>query len=74
MGKTQDFLVRNLSAIEFHGLNKIERGTDENIIALLTGCSLEQAKIEDEDSGCELIWTDFEERGYVTLHSEVRYI
>jgi hypothetical protein len=70
MKKTHDYLVRNLSAIEFHGLNKIGRGTDDNLIALLTGCLLYQPKRVDPD--CELIWTDFENKGYVTLHSEVR--
>jgi len=75
--KTRDFLLHNLSAIEFTGLNKVGRGTIENLIPMLSGCSFsewEKLFLENQSEiKCQLIWNKFEKMGYRTVVSEDLY-
>jgi len=66
--KTRDYLLNELGAIEFFGLNKVGRGTMENLIPMTSGCSFisEATGFPSANEECHLIWENFASRGYRT--------
>ncbi|ESO85923.1 hypothetical protein LOTGIDRAFT_93664, partial [Lottia gigantea] len=77
MPKTRHFLLRNLSAVDLKGYNKVAHNTYVNMTPLLTGNFV---AVENEKRGItnekgpfdkyHLIWKNFSSHGYTTMMSE----
>ena len=69
---THSFLMAELSAIEFVGLNKVGRGTLENVMPVMTGCSVtvNEQTVFPKNQDCPPIWERFSTKGYLSLISE----
>lgn len=72
--KTYDYLVTQLNAVVFRGMNKVGDNTFPNLLALLTGQQVEAVvqpgqkdKVYDD---VHIVWKDFQEAGYETLFAE----
>ncbi|XP_077490294.1 uncharacterized protein LOC144101131 [Amblyomma americanum] len=72
--KTYNYLVTQLNAVVFRGMNKVGDNTFPNLLALLTGQRAEQVvkpgqkdKVYDD---VHIVWKDFQEAGYETLFAE----
>ncbi|KAL1438448.1 hypothetical protein MTO96_048061 [Rhipicephalus appendiculatus] len=72
--KTYDYLVSQLNAVVFRGMNKVGDNTFPNLLALLTGRRVEDVvkpgqkdKLYDD---VHIVWQDFKEAGYETLFAE----
>ncbi|XP_060071100.1 uncharacterized protein LOC132551013 [Ylistrum balloti] len=71
--KTVKYLTETLGGYVFKGYNKVGDNTFPNLIALLCGKPLEDFKFDYHYVHAEtypFIWNEFEEQGYVTMHSE----
>lgn len=72
--KTYDYLVTQLNAVVFRGMNKVGDNTFPNLLALLTGRRVEDiAKPGQRDKvydDVHIVWKDFREAGYETLFAE----
>ncbi|XP_054923740.1 uncharacterized protein [Dermacentor andersoni] len=72
--KTYDYLVTQLNAVVFRGMNKVGDNTFPNLLALLTGRRVEDVvkpgqrdKVYDD---VHIVWKEFREAGYETLFAE----
>ncbi|XP_044266992.1 uncharacterized protein LOC123012869 isoform X2 [Tribolium madens] len=77
MPTTVDYLLRNMSAVELLGYNKVGDNTFPNLIPVLTGLSettLEEVCWNDDNNkrfdSCPFIWKDFKAKGFVTSFGE----
>ncbi|XP_064088058.1 uncharacterized protein LOC135202528 isoform X2 [Macrobrachium nipponense] len=78
MPKTHDYLTNRLNSISLKGLTKIADNTHPNIIALLTGLSMDElrnhkcrkGRSKSKFDDCPIIWRDFSKKGYVTAYAE----
>lgn len=73
--KTRKFLLKNLSAIEMMGYNKVADNTFVNLVPMLSGKYLgdlpwTSAMKNDPFDKQPLIWKNFTERGYWTFYAE----
>ena len=75
MPKTRSYLLKELSAIELQGYNKIADNTMPNMVAFLSGYF--SAEVLDEKSkkkpvsdGIPLVWKRFAAKGYRTMFAE----
>jgi hypothetical protein len=75
MPSTVGYLERN-GWLEYKGYNKMDDNTFPNLMAILTGRSLDQVKStcwkqrSDYVDPCPLIWKEFSEAGYATMYAE----
>lgn len=72
--KTYDYLVGQLGAVVFRGMNKVGDNTFPNLLALLTGQQADRIvkpgqrdKLYDD---VHIVWQDFRRAGYETLFAE----
>lgn len=72
--KTYDYLISQLNAVVFRGMNKVGDNTFPNLLALLTGRRVEDVvkpgqkdKLYDD---VHIVWKDFRKAGYETLFAE----
>ncbi|EFA03493.1 uncharacterized protein LOC662511 isoform X2 [Tribolium castaneum] len=77
MPTTVDYLLRNMSAVELLGYNKVGDNTFPNLIPVLTGLSektLEYVCWNDDNKkrfdACPFIWKNFKAKGFVTSFGE----
>lgn len=76
MPKTRTFLDKKLNAIEFFGFNKIGDNTFPNLMATLTGLSVQELQTSclktnlSRFDNCTFIWEKFHNNGYVTGFAE----
>lgn len=75
MPKTVEYINKQ-GWLNFKGYNKIDDNTFPNLIAILTGYTVEQLRAACwfEKHGkldeCPIIWKDFSKQGYVTVYAE----
>lgn len=68
--------LKNTGWLELDGYNKIADNTFPNLMAILSGRTVEQLHQECQKEhppkmdGCPNLWKDFRERGYVTAYAE----
>ena len=76
MPKSYKYLLNRLKAIEMNGYNKIADNTFPNLMAVLSGLTVEQMKStcwkNDDDvfDKCPFLWNEYQKRGYVTAFAE----
>lgn len=73
--KSYEFLVNQLGAVVFRGMNKVGDNTFPNLVALLTGRTAYRQLHHPGPNGASFdsfpfIWKDFAEAGYETLFAE----
>lgn len=72
--KTYDYLVSQLNAVVFRGMNKVGDNTFPNLLALLTGRQVEDVVTAGQKDrlydDVHIVWQDFKEAGYETLFAE----
>jgi hypothetical protein len=75
MPETYNFLTRN-NWIEMKGYNKIGENTYPNLMAILTGLKLDEAKQkcnwknECDLEKCRFLWDEFKDANYLTAYAE----
>lgn len=74
MPTTLEFL-KNISAVELLGYNKVGDNTFPNLIPVLTGYSEEELsqqcwKNEGHFDNCSFIWNDYKDKGFITSFGE----
>ena len=75
MPKTRSYLLKELSAIELQGYNKVADNTLPNLIAFLSGHFKEEVidmkrKKPSVSDGIPSVWKRFAEKGYRTMFTE----
>ena len=75
MPKTRDYLLNNMSAIEFLGYNKVADNTFLNIVPMTTGKFVHElpwssSAVNVSFDRYDFIWYNFSKQGYRTLYSE----
>uniref|UniRef100_A0A1B6EXQ9 DUF229 domain-containing protein n=1 Tax=Cuerna arida TaxID=1464854 RepID=A0A1B6EXQ9_9HEMI len=76
MPQTLNFLIKNLSAVEMLGYNKVDDNTFPNLVPVLTGLSVNELKkscwttATSVFDSCRFVWDNFSEAGYETAFGE----
>ncbi|ESO87879.1 hypothetical protein LOTGIDRAFT_127104 [Lottia gigantea] len=76
MPKTRQFLLKNMSAVDFEGYNKIADNTLPNLVGILTGnylneeLTIRKTQRHGPFDKFNLIWKHFSAKGYTTMFSE----